>query len=105
MATQTATQVEDTIERPAGVYALGNGRRSTSSKPEGNGNILERRTPLEPLEFERVEQAPEGATVFTTPNAREVKGKLFSTYWSIFIAGLNGGYATLRLSYANAENS
>ena len=33
---------------------------------------------------------PEGTTVFTTPNASEVKSKLFGTYWAVFIAGLNG---------------
>ena len=39
----------------------------------------------------KVSESPsEGTTVFTTPNAREVRGKLLGTYWAVFIAGLNG---------------
>ena len=33
---------------------------------------------------------PEGAMVFRTFNARDVKGKVISTNWAVLIAGMNG---------------
>ena len=45
--------------------------------------------PAAPFEEMQVEP-PEGRTVFTPPNAREVKGQLIGANWAIFIAGMNG---------------
>lgn len=36
-----------------------------------------------------VDQPPEGATVFERPNVSEVKGKLFSANFALFLAGLS----------------
>lgn len=46
--------------------------------------------PVQQMELDDSQQPPEGAQVFTTPNVRQVKGKMISTNFAIFFAGMNG---------------
>ena len=83
MATQTQTQVEADVVRPAAILSIG--------RHSGHESEREHVINIEPMTMSQAnfDEAPEGTTVFTTPNAKEVKPKLISTFWSLFIAGLN----------------
>ncbi len=55
--------------------------QSTASLEDGQGSG--------PTEHMRIEEPLESATVFTTPNVMDVKGKMMSANFAIFIAGMN----------------
>lgn len=46
-----------------------------------------------------MDQPPEGATVFERPNVSEVKGKLFSANFALFLAGLSDGSTGALIPY------
>lgn len=83
MATQTQTQLEHNIALPSAAFSR--------NRHSGHGSERDHVIAIEPLTVSEPQpnEAPEGSTVFTTPNAREVKSKLFSSFWALFIAGLN----------------
>ena len=90
MTTQTEVQVDTHLERPERVLRLSSSSTRGRSGIE-NGSIRSRSaTGIERMELGGPDQAPEGATVFTTPNAMAVKGQLFSAYFALFVAGMNG---------------
>ena len=91
MATQTEVQVDTiNLERPEQVLRLSDSSTRGRNEIQNGSTRSKSATSIERMELEGPDQAPEGATVFTTPNAMAVKGQLFSAYFALFVAGMNG---------------
>ena len=92
MATQTEIQLEPIIASPPRTYLKGHGIDAGPTPFNANEEISNVPPNPEQLELQDSDDHPEASTAYATPNVRAVKGKLFSIYFAVFIAGMNGMY-------------